>query len=358
MKTVAIITPSLGLGGAEQWVRTLVTHCSGFRWVVAVLNNDPRHDLVANAVLEHAAEVYAPEGTHSQARSCGSMTANIAAAISQADAVVVWGGGFYWPLPTKVPVVFVGHGSCQWTVATARQALDGGAKHFVGVSDAVAQSMRAAMPNVEVSTIMNGVDASRLTPPSDIRLVRGAWQGNPYDYAKHVGYIGRLGNEKNVDEVVYAITSLPYHYQLVLVGCTGWRADAILAMSRTLLRDRLIEVKATDNLGEVLHSLDCVVQVSPREGHSLAICEAMLCRVPIVSTVTGAIPQLERMAGGDLVERVPEDPLAHEVAAAIRRVCLHPPVDRIAAAERFAREHLTAEVMCRKWTEYLNGVIQ
>jgi glycosyltransferase involved in cell wall biosynthesis len=332
-----------------------VTYCTAFKWVVGVLSNDPRHDIVVEAVAARA-RMHSYAGLHPSCDAHGSQRELVSAAVADADAVVTWGGGNYWPLPTSSPVIFVGHGQCQWTVAATRQAADGGATHFVGVSENAARAMRTVAQ--DVSVIMNGVDTKRLSPPKDRIQARARWYPNDYDYAKYVGYLGRLGNEKNVDGVIHAIAALPYYYRLVFIGCTGWRAGPILSLARTILRDRLIEVQATDFVGEQLGALDCMVQVSPREGHSLAICEGMFCRVPIVSTVTGAIPQLERMAGGDLIERVPDDPLSHEIAAAIRRVCRHPPVDRISAAERFAREHLTADAMCNRWTDYLQDVMQ
>lgn len=352
--TVAIITPSLGLGGAEQWVRMLVTYCTQFRWVVGVLSTDPKHDLIVEAVAP-LAQLHGPAGLHPSAMPHPTQRQIVDAAVQSADAVIVWGGGGYWPLPTSAPVIFVGHGQCRWTVAATQQAANGGARHFVGVSENAARAMMAVAPDVTV--IMNGVDERRLTPPEDRNAVRSGWRLHDYEYSRYVGYLGRLANEKNIDTTIHAVASLPYHYRLVLIGCTGWAAQPILEVARAALRDRVIKVEATDNVGQALGSLDCMVQVSPREGHSLSICEAMLCRVPIVSTVTGAIPQLEKMAGRELVERVPDDPLTSEVAAAIRRVCLHPPVDRIDAAERLAREHLTAEAMCREWTAYLKAAV-
>lgn len=352
MRTVAIITPGLGLGGAEQWIRTLVTYCTEFRWVVGVLSNDPRHELIVEAVAARA-QLHGLPGLHQSAMPHHSHQQIVDAAIQGADAVIVWGGGGYWPLNTNAPVIFVGHGQCQWTIAATVQARNGGASRFVAVSDNAARAMRTVVPEVEV--ILNGVDTSRLAPPQSRAQVRWRWYSNDYDYAKYVGYLGRLSNEKNIDGIIYAVASLPYHYRLVFVGCTGWRAEPILGLARTLLRDRLIEVPATDNVGEALGSLDCVVQVSPREGNSLAMCEAMYCGTPIVSTVTGAIPQFEKMAAGDLVERVPDDPSSFEIAAAIRKVCARPPMDRISAGKAFARSHLTEQTMCHRWADYLRN---
>lgn len=356
--TIAIITPGLGLGGAEQWIRCLVTHCTEFNWVVGVLGSAHWHEIVGNAVIQHAVEVHAPANLHKQVIPHNSMAEIVKATVARANAVIVWGGGDYWPLPTIAPIIFVGHGTCQWTVTAAAQARDAGAAHFVAVSGQSAEVVRKAVPHVpHVKTIWNGVDTGRLRPPEDREAVRSMWRANTYEYTKYVGYVGRLGDEKNLDSLIYAIASLPFHYHLVLIGCIGWRQDRILPLARMLLPERLIEVPATDALGIPLGGLDCMVQVSPREGHSLAICEGMLCRVPIVSNMTGALPELELMAGRELVEHVPDDPLTSEIADAIRRVCNTFPADMVDAAEIFAQKHLTEKAMCDQWTGYLNAVV-
>jgi len=344
MKRVTILTPGLGLGGAEVWIRALVSGCKDFEWTVGTQPTKHDHPLIVSAISKHSKIV-----------ARGSLPEAAAAASKNADAVIAWGIGNYWPIPTRAPVVFVGHGSCQWTLTATAWALEGGARHFVGVSSQAAEAMRALVPNVHV--LLNGVDTGRLIVPDDRYAIRKHWRPHGNDYDKYVGYMGRMSEEKNVDSVINAVASMPFHYKLVLIGCTGLSRDRMLGLARTVLSARVIEVPATDDIGVPLGGLDCMVQVSPREGHSLALCEAWLCGVPVISNMTGAVPELSRMAGFDLVERVPDDPLTNEVAEAIRRVCLTPPSERVAKAQAFAQEHLTAEVMCRKWTAFLHGII-
>lgn len=353
--TVAIITPSLGLGGAEQWIRCLVTHCHNVNWVVGVLGTGHWHPLVTNAIIENALQVHAPHGIGTGVVTHDTVDAMLRAVTADADAVITWGGGDYWPLPTSAPVVFVGHGTCQWTTEAAQEAKDGGATHFVAVSNKSADVVKQV--HSDVRTIWNGVDTTRLIVPEDRFAIRKEWRPRGYDYERFVGYVGRLGNEKNLDSVIHAMASLPYHYQLVLIGCTGWKADRILTLARTVLPERVIEIPATDKLGVQLGGLDCIVQVSPREGHSLVLCEAMLTRTPIISNLTGALPELNLMATDELVEVVPMEPTTVEIADAIRRVCQERPESRLDFAHHFATRYLTEEVMCRDWEAYLSEII-
>ncbi len=352
--TVTIITPGLGLGGAEQWIRALVTYCTNINWVVGVLSTDYWHPLVAEPVIQHA-EVHSPLNITAGVTPHASIANVIKASVERANAVIVWGGGDYWPLPTIAPIVFVGHGTCQWTSRAAAQALAGGARYATAVSGLSAKTVATVFP--DVTTIWNGVDENRLRVPEDRKAVRAVWEPHAYDYTRYVGYLGRLGNEKNLDSIIHAVAALPFWYHLCLIGCAGWKQDRILPLARTLLPERLVEIPATDDIGIPLGGLDCMVQVTPREGHSLAICEGMLCRVPIVSTRVGAIPELEERAGRELVESVPLDPVTYEIANAIRKVCTDFPLERIDAAEEFARKHLTATVMCAEWERYLLRII-
>lgn len=352
--TVVILTPGLGLGGAEQWVRMLVTYSKSFNWVVGVLSRANWHPVITSSVVRNA-EVHSVLTDTPGVTSHIGVQQMIAAITSDADAVVYWGAMNAESIPTKAPVIFVGHGTCQWTTTATTIASETGVKLFAAVSENAASYMRDVAPDVRV--IWNGVDTKRLQPAEDRDAVRAGWLYDGQGYAKYIGYMGRLGDEKNVDSLIHAMTLLPFTYYLVLIGCTGGQRDRILKLARTLLHGRLVEVPAVDDIGPLLTSLDCLVQVSPREGNSLTIAEAMYCRVPIVSTRTGALPEMEAIAGFPLVHSVPDTPLASEVAAAIRHVCTVPQVEQVEASYKFASQYLTAPVMCRLWQQYLQEVI-
>jgi glycosyltransferase involved in cell wall biosynthesis len=84
------------------------------------------------------------------------------------------------------------------------------------------------------------------------------------------------------------------------------------------LGERLVAVPAVDDIGNHLAALDCLVQISPREGNSLTLMEAMYVGVPIVTTRVGAAEEFERAAGEWLFWSVPEDPTAQEIAVQLR----------------------------------------
>ena len=351
-----LITPTLGLGGAEQWVRTLVTYSDPEKiaWTVAVLRPDGWSPLIAEPVRRHADVLTVGSEYRTQPEL-------LRAALRDADIVVTWGGGSYWPLPTQAPIVMVAHGSCQWTRDAIAKAIAGGATHVVGVSETASDAVRDLCGDVPVTTIWNGVDPARLKvtrTADDIRT--NVWNVPQHWYAhqrKYVGYVGRLSPEKNVESVIEAVAQLPSYYFCVLIGDTGEAKERILALGRRRLGERLIAVPAVDDIGNHLAALDCLVQVSPREGNSLTVMEAMYVGVPIVTTRVGAVEEFERAAGEPLFWSVRADPTAQEIAVQIREAignrCSD---DRMLIARMSGQTELSAERMAERWYKLLTWV--
>jgi glycosyltransferase involved in cell wall biosynthesis len=124
--------------------------------------------------------------------------------------------------------------------------------------------------------------------------------------------------------------------------------------------ERLIAVPAVDNVGNHLAALDCLVQVSPREGNSLTLMEAMYVGVPIVTTRVGAVEEFERAAGERLFWSVPADPTAGEIAVQVRRaISVGSQSERSRTTAMFARTRLTGQSMTARWgaalTTYSRG---
>jgi len=351
--TIVFLTHSLGLGGVEQWICSLAEQCRQFNWVIGCLNTQHWHPGLVARLLQagelHATSAITPGVTVHQSRD-----RLVKRTLAMADLVLTCA-----PLDLPVvetPMVFVAHGSCQFTRSAAKYAIAHGATHAAAVSEVAAQSVKDLFN--EIPVIWNGVDEGRLQSHVSRDELRHQWGGS-YDsvYDHYIGYLGRLANEKNVDSIIHAVAALPYHYKLVLIASPGGAQDRLLPLARTLLPGRLIETPATDTVGTLLGGLDCLVSASPREGFLLAAVEAMLCRVPVLTTSVGVIPELNAVSGGQLVEILPHDPTAGEIAVAIRHLCHHPPVARTAAAFAFAREHFTAETMSARWEHYLMNVL-
>jgi len=352
--TIVLFTPSLNLGGAEQWICYLAKYARQFNWVISCLSTDYWHPIIGASALQYA-DVHTTSSVTPGVHVHNNRDELVRRTLAMADLVVVW-AEFDFP-PVDVPVVFAAHGSCKFTRRAACSAIACGATHFAAVSEKAALALQDVLEDVTV--IWNGADEDRLIPQVAREALRCQWGGvydSVYDY--YIGYLGRLGNEKNLDSIIHAVASLPFHYKLVLIGSVGWAQDRILPLARTLLPGRLIEFPPTDNVGTPLNGLDCLVSASPREGFPFAVIEALLCGVPVISTNVGVIPELHARTRQPLVEVLPHDPTSQEIALAIRNVCNDPPTARTSAALTFAKENLTAITMSAKWEQYFLEILR
>jgi glycosyltransferase involved in cell wall biosynthesis len=116
-------------------------------------------------------------------------------------------------------------------------------------------------------------------------------------------------------------------------------------------------VPPISHVGDALGAIDCWLNTSPAEGNCLGLIEAWMAGVPVVSTVTGAIPEHEAAAGCELIERVPSSPTPAQLAVAVRRAVSSSGRRRAAAAQAFAREHLGAERMAQKFERMIERVM-
>ena len=133
---VTFVTPTLGLGGAEQFARMLVTNSREIAWSVLVVNPHNWHPHCVGPISQ-AAEVFTvgrpgpedPPGIH----WCCSLSCAARSAFRDAELVCHWGGGFDGPFP-QTPLVFISQGQCECTHRAFRRALSNGTTHLVGCS--------------------------------------------------------------------------------------------------------------------------------------------------------------------------------------------------------------------------------
>ena len=351
-----LITPCLTVGGAEQWVKMLITlmDSSKVKWKVVLLNSTAFHPLMVEAILKHA-EIYAVGNNLLEAKSFQNQKLAIEAATLDADVILTWGGDHAWPLPIKRPTIMAAHGSSDYTTNIMRDAYKGGANYFTSVSETSRDATTTKEMNATV--IWNGVDCTRLVvnkKPDEIRnevwkVPKGWW----YSENKYVGYLGRLAVEKNVLTIARAVAELPYQFKCILIG-DGISVDELKEKAKKILDDKLFYVPSVDDVGNHYNAFDVMVATSPAEGNSLTLIESMICGCPIVTTRTGAVNEFEKYAGTELFISLPDFPTANETAIAIRQAIKDGrTAQRVIEAQIFAKKHLTGEIMVNKWTEYL-----
>jgi len=138
-----------------------------------------------------------------------------------------------------------------------------------------------------------------------------------------IGYIGRFSFAKNPMAAAIAAAELGPPYRAVYVGPSHPQLAQILGQ----FDPPPVQVPRTEQIGDVLRGLDCLVLASRTEGFSLALTEAWYCGVPTVATPVGAVPELEERFG-PLTVRVPMEPSAAELADGVKEALAAESVDR------------------------------
>lgn len=165
-----------------------------------------------------------------------------------------------------------------------------------GASGLVAPSAKAKdyyqriVPNVPFEIIPNGMQRGNFDRKDfnseRIKQIRGEWGIDTHD--KMIVFVGRIGQEKRVDELFDAILPILRDHtdtKLVFVG-DGPRKNAL--QSKAEIHNLSTQILFTGYVDwESVHLLYCIadlfVTASLSEVHSMTMIEAMMCSLPIVA---------------------------------------------------------------------------
>jgi glycosyltransferase involved in cell wall biosynthesis len=162
----------------------------------------------------------------------------------------------------------------------------------VAVSDEVSRQLRAFPYGVAAEVIPNGVAGSVFRDAAARRAdVRGALGIAPD--ASLGAFVGRLHPQKGADLAVAALSALPAHHQLLVVG-DGPAAEALAEQARAsgvAGRVHLLGRRGQDELPGLLAASDVFVfPTRRREGLPLTLLEAAAAGLPIVTTAGCGVP--------------------------------------------------------------------
>ncbi len=322
---IGFVTPSYTVpGGAERWIHSVVSHRdSRVTWsgIAVTTNHHISHELIAATPCPVAVG-----------------PAAIRAVATRSDILVAWGltnirQNVIVDFPGRIAVI--SHGCGEWTQAHLADESLRADDLRIGVSSAAAASFPA---DVTTYVVHNGVDPSRVATTEDRETTRGRIGLAANEIA--VGYVGRYSWEKNPLAAAQAAAKLGASYRAVYVG-DGWKRNEIVPKIKKLCPDAIL-VPNQSHVGNMLAALDCFVLASPSEGMSLAIIEAWMAGIPVVSTPVGAVPELE-LQHGRLTTPVAIEPTAQQLATAVlRSLTAH---DVTSRAKSVARRFLTSTAM-------------
>lgn len=268
----------------------------------------------------------------------------------EADILLMWGGGFSQRLKRLSALrVYVAHGESGWTRSGLEESA-GVVDHVIAVSQRVRQRVCQGFPT---TTILNGVDASRLATTAPRNEFRRRFAFRPGDFV--VGTVGRFTKEKRHPMLIDAVSLLPERFKLLIVG-SGRRRAELCDYANQRIPGRFAIATAHEHLGDYYGAMDAFALVSSQEGFGLVLAEAMMCGRPVISTNVGCVPEVL----SDRVSGLIVGPQPRFVAAATALLDEHPQWARgIAAQGRdFAARHLHASRMARQYEDLLLSLVE
>ncbi len=201
----------------------------------------------------------------------GSGEAMIASLVSQSDLIVSWSIDWQDRIrPKRLITVHHGSPNCIWDTGHALQG-----DSIVAVSEETATMLRG-LTDRQVRHIPNAVDPSRLRT-RDVKNKNGK---------KVCLWSHRWSADKRPELAIKIAEFLPFDWHMVLTGYRGEPVAPFDAQS-----DR-VTILPPQHPGDWLAVADCFLSTSITEGFGLAVAEARLAGVPIVSTPVGIANQI------------------------------------------------------------------
>ncbi|MWV64368.1 glycosyltransferase [Halorubrum sp. JWXQ-INN 858] len=168
----------------------------------------------------------------------------------------------------------------------------GAADAVVAPSETTANALREALAGVadapRVHAVGNGVDLDRFSP-ADPAAVRSFRDRYGLGDGPLVGYTGRHGHEKRLDELLAAVAGLDREVTLVLGGDGPARAGLEATATRLGVDARFLGFLPREELPTYYTALDAFCFPSPVETQGLVAMEATACGTPVVGVDAGAL---------------------------------------------------------------------
>jgi glycosyltransferase involved in cell wall biosynthesis len=327
-KRIVLFSAGLCCGGAERWLVDLATN----------LNPDEYQICIAIQQIE-----YCDEGLLEKARKVEHLVfgTQCYGMMDTADLSISWCS---FPKNSAKERIFVSHGCDHWTDKLVTKYGDRTDYRFVAVSHAAAKPWKKHYPAI----IYNGSDEKRLEPFTGRKITRREY-GIQENYIAF-GFVSRMIEGKHPE----IVSKVCRHLRKL-----GVPAQAVFVGSETKyfkVPDYDIHISQQEYVGDIYAALDYVMLPSESEAFSLAINEAWLLGIPVITTRVGCIPELESKYGqlvypialGDSIENIAQD-IANWVG--------HTDKSIVKRAQCVARENFTLDQMVSRWENYLENFI-
>ncbi len=211
-------------------------------------------------------------------------------------------------------------------------------------SDITLAPSKWACRDLEQSGVKNvrlwkrGVDLINFTPSRRDESLRANLSGKKDKFI--VGYVGRLANEKRIDDL--AVLDGMENIQLVIVG----DGPAAPKLKKTLPNARFVGYQSGTELARYVASFDIFVHTGKHETFCQGIQEALASGVPVIGPDTGGpVDLIDHGVTGLLIDTANQ----HELLEAVETLRFHTSFDLMQIAARKSVEH-------RTW-DYINSQV-
>ncbi len=165
---------------------------------------------------------------------------------------------------------------------------------LAGVSEAVAADLRARDNTLHIVPLHNGIDTAQREP----RLLSRSAARQQLGLAENefvFGNVGRLHDDKDQPTIIRAFASIAARHpqaKLLLVGKGKREADYRALIDQLQLQGRAVLTGALPDAPTLFPAFDVYVSASDREPFGIVLTEAMLARLPVISTDCGGAPEV------------------------------------------------------------------
>ncbi len=169
--------------------------------------------------------------------------------------------------------------------------------HLVAVSEEIRQELiRTGATPDRVTTVLNGIDASRFSRRPDRRSIIRLELGLSTDDLV-LGAVGRLEPQKRFDLLIDTFVPLAAtraNLKLVIVGDGSRREDLQRQVACSARAAQILMIGHRTDVADLHNAFDLLVQSSDYEGTPNAVLEAMALETPIVATDVGGTSEIAR----------------------------------------------------------------
>jgi glycosyltransferase involved in cell wall biosynthesis len=145
----------------------------------------------------------------------------------------------------------------------------------------------------KITVIYNGIDEKEFAQETNTNEIRGMLNISPNDII--LGNIAGFHYYKGHDfllDVFSKLITVHDNLQLILVG-DGELRQQLVSQAKELKIDKLVHfLGRREDLHQILNTIDIMVHPSRWEGFGIILAEAMYCRIPIVTSDRGGIPEV------------------------------------------------------------------